>query len=522
MKKIYLVLFLLLLLNSVCFAYEKTVVFFAETLDGVSDKVINKITTSDKFCLAVVFDENKYIKKSIQNLIISRKIEPMLNISEPYFPIISSEINISSSVFFNKVSSCEKILQNYKNTYRKKFEIYKHGLYLKSSSLNNETLDMFYKKNILWTIAKSEDDVQKGLFIKNNVALFVPYKNFTTNETKIKQWFSTLDSQDFIPILLTNWYMKNEKFMLELINFINKNKDINVLLPIDAAYYGYNSKTIKDDIVIKEYSKTIPKEILFKLYLADKEITEYIKDNKDEEIYTILCDEFSNMYSYSVINGILNNDMNSFRLFDISYKNVFRILNKKLPNINEFKESLIIQDMSTNIEEQTKEFCKFINIDDSIMINNDSEFVTLLSISKNNNYISFSTDVDLSEIDSVDIYIDMNGIAYTGCQKLLDPVNSYFVPEHSWEYVIRITKESIYIYKFISNNIDLIQNIQNDNSKTNVKVLSSIFRGDCYNWNYQVVAIKDGQVIDFIEDKDKKIKMFKSLPLQLNMFKYSK
>ena len=519
-KNICLVL-LLLLLNSVCFAKNKVVVFFAETIDGVSEKVINKIIDSEKFCLAVAFDENKHIQKSIKDLIASDKIEPMLNVSEPYFPVISTEINVCASIKFNKIHSCENFLQNYNDSYDKLFEINDHGLYLKWAALNNETLELFHKEDISWTIADSNIDSQKGLFIQNNVALFVLYKNFTTNKNKIKQWFSSIKNQTFVPILLTGSHIKNEKLMLELIDFINKTKDIEVYLPIDAVDYGHNSNTLKTDLVLKEYSTNIPKEYLLKLYLADKEISEYIENNKDEEFHSILQDELSNMYSYSILNGVINNDTKSARLFDISYQNIFRILNKKLPNINEFKESLVIQEKS-NRKENQKEFCKFVNINNSIIINIDSKIISFFSISKGNNDISFVTDADLSKLDSVDIYIDMNGISYAGCKKMLQPLSSYFVPKHSWEYAIRITKENVYIYKFVAENIDLVKTIPNTDSKAKIKIASGILRGDPYNWNYQVVAIKDGSVVDFIEDKDKKADILKNLPLQLNMFKYYK
>ena len=51
-------------------------------------------------------------------------------------------------------------------------------------------------------------------------------------------------------------------------------------------------------------------------------------------------------------------------------------------------------------------------------------------------------------------------------------------------------------------------------------ISSNILKGNPYNWNYQVVVVKNGEVLDFIENKDKKEKMFKSLPLQINMYNY--
>lgn len=514
-KKVLLSLSLLLITGSI-FAQNKTVVFFAETFDDISPKVIKKIGSSDKFCLAVSFDEDKYIKKEIQDLINTHKIEPMLNVSEPYFPLIASEINISSSLVFNKVNNCKEFLENYKKLHRTTFARNKHGLYLKGCALNNETLNMFYKCNILWTMAKSEDENQKGLFIKDGVALFVPYTNFTTNETKIKQWFNSIENVKVIPIILTSTHIKNENLMISIINFINKN-NFDTKLPINAAFYEYNSKTIKEDILLKQLS-SVPKENILKLYLVDKEITEYANINKDEEIYTILCDEFSNMYSYNVINGIITGNKNSIKLFDISYTNIFRMLNKKSPNIDEFQEVFTAQDISET--DKTNTVCKFIKENDVMMINNERIEFTSFSVYKNNGIIYLKTDTDLSLLDSIDIYIDMNSIAYTGSQKMLNPIDAFFIPEHSWEYAIRITKENIYIYKYLADVADLVETIQNKNGNAEIKVSETILRGNPYNWNYQVVAIKDEQVVDFIENKNNKEKMFKNLPLQIKMYNY--
>ena len=506
-------IFVLLPVN--IFAQNSIIVFFAETIDGISSKVIQKIESSDKFCLAVSFDEDKYIKQEIQDLIVTRKIEPTIKIIEPYFPLISSEINLSSSVVFNKIDSCKDILNGYKKDYRTKFEINKHGIYLKGAALNDDVLNMFYKNNILWTMAKSEDENKKGLFIKNEVALFIPYTNFTVSETKIKQWFSSLSGKKYIPVVLTSNHIKNEKFMLNLISFVNNDNNFDVELPVNAAFYGYNSKTAGD--VLLELLSNVPRENILKLCLANKEVAEYNNGKKDDEVYTILCDELSNMYSYNVINGILNNNKNSSKIFDISYNNIFRMLNKKVPNINEFQEALVVENGS---DLQDRGVCRFTKKNNSLIIYNDSSFFTSFSVSKTNENVYFSTDADLNGLDSIDIYIDMNGIAYTGSQKMLKPVNAFFIPEHSWEFAVRITKEKIYIYKCLANNVDLIETLPNESESADISIASTLLRGNPQNWSYQVVAIKGGEVVDFIGTKNKKSKMFKSGPLQISMYNY--
>jgi hypothetical protein len=191
-------------------------------------------------------------------------------------------------------------------------------------------------------------------------------------------------------------------------------------------------------------------------------------------------------------------------------------LNRKQPNINEFQKNFSIK---SNL--QTDDiFCKFIKKENCITIANESELFSTFSIFKTNDNISFKVNADLTSIDSVDIYIDMNNIAYTGSQKMLNPVNAFFVPEHSWEFAIRITQKNIYVYKYLADKAELIETIPNENEDSNIKISSNILKGNPYNWNYQVVAVKDGEVLDFIENKDKKEKKFKSLPLQINMYNY--
>lgn len=523
--KIKTVLILLLLFVSVnVFAVHnennKIVVLFAENFDNVSAKTIKKIESSDKFCLCVAFDETKYINKNIQNLIILHKIEPVIRVPEPYFPLISNDIKIGSSMILNKVDDFKQFLQNYRDNYKKLFEIKKCGIYLKGAALNDDILNSFYKYNILWTTAKLQED-KKGFFVKNGVALFSLYFDFPVNETKIKDWFSSIDeNQQILPIFLTNKHLNNEQFMLNIINFFEKNKNIDVELPINAAYYGYNNKNVSDKNCKLTLLQEVPKENKLKLYLANKEVDEC---KKSSQIYQILCDELSSMYSYDVINGIINNNKNSVQLFDISYNNIFRVLNKKNPNLKDYEQDLT-DDEENNLSDDrdivVNTDCKFIRNDNNDMkINNFGEFFTTFTVTKNPISVSFETDIDWDKIDYFDIYIDMNEIAYTGYQKTLKPLTAFFVPENSWEYAIRVTKTSAEIYKSVSDNAEIVETIPCEN-EYKIEIPSNILRGNPYNWSYQVIAVKNNTIKDFIGTEINKEKLFKTVPLHIKMFKY--
>ena len=72
----------------------------------------------------------------------------------------------------------------------------------------------------------------------------------------------------------------------------------------------------------------------------------------------------------------------------------------------------------------------------------------------------------------------------------------------------------------MANNVDLIETLPNESESADISVSSTFLRGNPQNWSYQVVAIKGGEVVDFIGTKNKKSKMFKSGPLQISMYNY--
>lgn len=518
MKNIKIDLFIILLsailflsLSNV-FAAGKNIIFFAENFDNVPAKVIDRMERCDKFCLSAPFDSAKYINKNIQRLITSRKIEPVLKISEPYFPLISTKIELSSSTVLDKTEDFESFLQKYKDDYRSFFEKRKHGMYLKGSALNDDILFMFYRYNILWTTAKAENSGTKGVFFKNGVALFISYYDIPNNNAKMRSFFSALPA-GYTPVILTEAQVKNELFMLSLINYIEESKTTDAVLPVDAAYYlyGKDSERNVNTVSLQE----IPIENVLKLYLADKELKE---SDKSSEVYQILYDEVANMYSYDVINGISNEDGSSQKLFDISYSNIFRVLNKPLPNMKDY-EDILNKNKFLGGNSSGKEACRFTKDYGGIKINNYGDYFANFIVRKNEKSVIFETDVKTGNVDYYDIYIDMNSVAYAGGQKGIKPLNLFFVPEHCWEYAIRVTPESISVYKFVSNNAELIKSFDN-NGKLRFSIPADILKGNPFNWSYQVAVVKDGETVDFIETTANKEKIFKSFPLQINMFGY--
>ena len=502
----------LFLSSAELFAANKNIIFFAESFENVPEKIISKMEKCDKFCLSVPFDRTKFINKNVQRLITARKIEPTIKISEPYFPLISTEIVLSSStnIVLNKTENFKQFLQNYKDSYRSTFEKNKHGIFLRGSALDDNILNEFYRYNILWTTAKAENENTKGVFFKNGVALFVSYYDIPNNNAKMRTFFASLTTE-YTPIILTEAQVKNEWFMMSLINYIEETKNIDAILPIDAAYYLYGKRrNVSFDMASVS---DIPAENKLKLYLADNELNNC---KTSSEQYQILNDEVSNMYSYDVINGINTGDQSAEKLFDISYNNVFRVLNKKLPNMKDYEDILA----SCNTTSSGNGACKFVKISNTaIRINNAGECFTAFTVRNNGSSITFETNINTQKADYYDIYIDMNALAYAGEQRGIKPLNVFMAPEHGWEYAIRVTSEAVNVYKFIANRVELVKTFDTT-SITKISVSSDILRGNPLNWYYQVVAVKDGEPVDFIESASNKEKLLKVSPLQIDMFNY--
>jgi len=504
------VLSTLFLLSSNVFAKEKAVVFFCESIESVSPKVMQKIHSSDnfRFCALITGDA---VSNNLRDLIAANKMEPVLKINQdPYIPLISSEITVSS-VSFNRTEDLENILKTYKKKFSFLFEKPARGLFLKNAVINENTLNVFHKNDILWTTAESGDAEHKGVFTKNKVTVFMPYTDFPKNAGEIQKWFSD-KKEKIIPVILTKEHLKNSDLMLYTINFLNKNKTFGSELPeevsrtIEKDYTRYNNG---DNIKFKSFGE-LPQIAFLKLVSASNEVN---ANRARQDLYSTLHDELTTMYSFDIITKLLNNDPYAGKIFDISFSNIFKLSGKEVPSAEELMKLEPADQQPGGFE-----ICSFIRDGDKYTIHNEG-IIKAFTINKDENNIFFSVDTDFSLSDFIDIYIDMNGIAYTGSQNMLKGIEGFFVPENCWEYAVRISPSEIKIYRFAADTVTLIKTIGNNRS-TNIVIPSNILKGSAYNWSYQVVTAKNGEITDFLEIERNKIKILNTIPMQLQMFKY--
>lgn len=506
--KFSLICLLFLFFATNIFAKEKNIILFFENIESVPNSILNKINASDKLCISATINNPKNVSQTVRNLIFTNKIEPTLSIDEPYFTFISSEVFLTNDISFNRSKDLDLLISNYKSSLKTNFERRKYGMYLKNGIVDDDSLKIFYKKNIYWITTKLQNNLNNKAFIKDNVVVFVPFTDLPQESKNIESWLLNKNG-NIIPIFINKNKLGNEKFMLQLLNIIEKNKNYDVLLPVNASYYIAKNTKEQDNLKFESINN-IPTEILWKIAKASEEYDKQIEKDNNNQITDLLYGELTNMYSCDIINGILANNKSSKQLFDISYENVFKLCGDEVPNM----DKLIKKNLKEINNKNANEY-KFEKNGSKYIINND-QIIKSFSIYKDSQFIIFNLDYDTNDVDNINIYIDMNNMSYAGNQKLLKNMG-FFVPENCWEYVIEIDNKNFTIYRFIVDKINKVFGAETASQKT-IKIPLTIFRGNPYNWHYQVVAVKNNKVVDFLETtQTQKEKVFNETPLLLKM-----
>lgn len=493
------------------FAKDRAIVFFLETTDGMTPKVTQKILASNNFSFTAKIDATKEISNEIKELVLTNKLEPTLMVeTELYLPLISSKIDINDSVSFDRRKDLKNFLSKYNENFSSLFEKEKYGLFLDDFFASTDTFEYFDKYDINWCASKFSEDVTRSIFIHENVVVFVPHTDFPANQKNIENWLLKR-KEKIIPVYLTKNQIKNEQFMIYLIDMFKNSKYTDILLPSEVVeLIKQNEKEYTDNLWLPQWPK-LPQNILIKIALSAQEVD----SQENSPMYGNIYDEFLNMCSTKIIKGIIKNDLRSLMLFDISYSNIFKLSGKEIPVID-FQNVHLTDTAQQSID--TQKTYGFKKIEDGYIIENSSRTISSFAVKKTNKSVDFIVNTDHSNFDTVDIYIDMNRIPDAGCNAMLKGPEGFFESENYWEYAIRISNNKVSVYRFYVDSLTLVKNI----SKTfnTISIPNDILRGNPYNWSYQVVVTKENKIIDLLADDKDKERIINTHPLQLQMFKY--
>ncbi|GAB1402407.1 hypothetical protein MASR1M68_13180 [Elusimicrobiota bacterium] len=492
------------------FAKDRAIVFFLENPEGLSSKVVQKILASKNFSFTSKIDATKEISNNVNDLVLADKLEPVLNIeTEPYLPLVSSKITINGSTVFDRTKDLENFLKTYNNNMTNLFARKNPGLFFEDFFASSDTFKYFRKYDINWCASKFQNDTPRGIFICQDVVVFVPHTDFPDNQKNIEKWLLQRKEQ-IIPVYLTKKQIKDEQFMLYLVDIFKNSKYTDILLPGRAVeLIKQNEKEYADNLKLQQLQE-MPNDILVKIALSAQEV-----DSQEKSpIYANIYDEFLNMCSAKILKGIIKNDLQSLMLFNISYSNIFKLSGKEVPVVD--VQKILLPDTMQPASDVQKTY-GFTKIEDGYIIENSSRTINSFAVKKTDKSVDFILKADHSAYDTIDIYIDMNGIADTGCNKTLKGIDGFFTSENYWEYAIRISNNKVSIYRFYVDSLTLVKNISKTLDK--ISVPNDILRGNPYNWSYQAVATKENKIVDLLADDREKERIINTHPLQLQMYK---
>lgn len=492
------------------FAKDRAIVFFLENTDEISPKVVQKVLASKNFSFTTKIDATKEISNEIKELVLTNKLEPTLKVeTELYLPLISSKININDSVSFDRTKDLENFLQTYNNNINNIFERKNRGLFFEDFFASTDTFKYFRKYDIDWCVSKFQNDVSRGIFICENVIVFVPHNDFPENQKNIENWLLQR-KEKIIPVYLTKKQIKDEQFMTYLVDMFKNSKYTDILLPSESVeLIKQNEKEYTNNLWLPQWPE-LPQNILIKIASSAQEVD----SQENSPMYGNIYDEFLNMCSTKIIKGIIKNDSRAIMLFDISYSNIFKLSGKEIPVVDVQNVQL------TDTAQQTIDMQKtygFKKIEDGYIIENSSRTISSFTVKKTDKSVDFIVNTDYSNSDTVDIYIDMNGIPDAGCNAMLKGIEGFFESENYWEYAIRISNNKVSVYRFYVDSLTLVKNISKTFNK--ISIPNDILRGNPYNWSYQVVVTKENKIVDLLADDKDKERIINTHPLQLQMFK---
>jgi hypothetical protein len=506
-KIIYFLLFLVL--NLISFSYvesfdmtKKYVVFFAE-VSNIPDDVAYKILFSKCFCMTVPLKSADEIPKNLDELISCGKIEPSLSFSpEPVLSILVMLSNFSSSKNKKKDIFNEYILSNL-NSYKRNVNKTDSGIFLNFASLSRDVICCLVNLGVPWINIDNFEETTCGIYNIYGIAAFSLYKNFPYNQVDIVKWLESKKHQFIIPIMLKKKHLQNIKFMEYLINIFDNNVHIKPATPL------YVSKLFKEELPIlkKKTFKQFEVEPLIRKKLC--KVADLINNyshsiNSDLRKYAYINAKTELIYlcSYDLLKDINSGKESAKRMFDIAYKNIYRLLSL-VESETKNDSDILVSDIKNFDLPNIVEI-----IPDGILISNNGILNFVRIVSKEENIrvsFSFVNGKWDDNISFIDFYIDLNHIEGAGSTLLLPGIDGYLTSDSGWEYALRIYKNKAVLYKYSLEKASVVSNLIVH--KDSVSIPYKYVRGTPANWGFQAIVVSDenGQkkIIDFLNQSKK-------------------
>lgn len=498
MKKILFSLIMLTFLSFPAFASgQRYIVFFAETSE-IPEEVIEKIIFSKRFCLTVPASGDTPVPENLEELVSYGKVEPSLRFEpEPVLPILASVYSASGKKADRQRGFGDYVNSNL-NSFQTKNNREKFGIFLKSGEVSHNILYYFANLELSWINFDNSEEKIYGAYLIDGVTSFSLYKNFPAKQKDVMKWLES-KKENVIPVLLTKRHLNNKEFMGYLIDLFDRSKYIKPAIPLYISLIEKDMVSEKKEITFEQVP--VKSSVMTKLYSAANCINEYNdSSNFSEHFYSNARSELVFLTSHDLLKGVASNKVDSTRMFDAAYNNIFRLTGSEAPTEKELTRSGLKGNHYAGTEEVFQTTVS--QIPNGISVKNDG-IINGLNLTSRENDIRISVSFESGQwnetIEFIDIYIDLNNLDGAGSTQMLSDVNGYLTPDSAWEYAVRVNSEKAVVYRYSGEGEVMLTEIPV--SGTSVSVPKKFIRGNPSNWGVQAVGVSvvegKNSIIDF-------------------------
>ena len=416
----------------------------------------------------------------------------------------------SSENVFSCVEDATEITAKAQENIYKNFGKSAKFAYLQDISLNEKMAECFSALGIKIVVSPNGPKAPKRI---GNVLLLGA--SIVDSEHSAKELMDTLNSQSVFVVL----------------NTTSSEETAELIKDISNTFSGWEFKTLSEfnNIALKdveryesiESSSTVSDSALWqKLFVTRKALEDYKNSGFAKlTVLEVAKQQMFSLYGYKLLSAVGSGNMDAQLEFNNKMLSVWKTLGVMPPVDLTTTQNIGSYSFEVNQSSQTLKINNAVFSSTALLngfeVKVTSDVVTF--------FVNISTFTKTSA-DTVDIYIDLNGLSGEGSTALLAPISGVAFPSQSgWEYALRINKRKAKLYMFSKYSEQVVSEFALTGSY-NVSVPVSVLRGAPLSWGYQVVLFENfgttAKLIDYIsQDVSARADSIKTTPITIQSFR---
>ena len=416
----------------------------------------------------------------------------------------------SSENIFSCVEDAAEITAKAQENIYKTFGKSAKSAYLQDISLNEKSAECFSALGIKTVVSPNGTKTPKRI----GDVLILSASVIDSNHSA-KELFDTLNSRNVFVVINTTSPKEAEALVKDVAN----------------TFYWWEFKTLSEfnDIALKdaeqyeniEASSTASSVALWqKLYITRKVLEDYKNSGLAKlPVLEVAKQKMFSLYNYKLLSAVESGNMDAQLEFNGKLVSVWKTIGLMPPADLTATQSIGSYSFEVNQNSQT------LKINNAVF--SSAALLNGFEVKVTSDVVTFFVNISTltkTVADTVDIYIDLNGLSGAGSTALLAPISEVVFPSQSgWEYALRLNNRKAKLYMSSKHSEQIVSEFAVTGSY-NVSIPLSVLRGAPLSWGYQVVLFQNlgttAKIVDYIsQDALSRANSIKTTPTTIQSFR---